>query len=130
MSLKDLKKLEKQGVLGTDKFRELDFYEDCILGTFARVSFKKSIHKTKSILDYVHSDLWRPSNVPSLGGNRLFMSIIDDFSRKVWLYILITKDQVFGKFKEWKALVENQTAKKLKKLKTNNRLKYCNQIVN
>ncbi|KAK9224723.1 hypothetical protein WN943_009759 [Citrus x changshan-huyou] len=30
-------------------------------------------------LDYY---LWRPSNVPSLGGNRLFMSIINDFSRK------------------------------------------------
>ncbi|KAH9767149.1 hypothetical protein KPL71_011170 [Citrus sinensis] len=39
-----------------------------------------------------------------------------------------TKDQVFGKFKDWKALVENQTGKKVKKLRTDNGLEYCNQM--
>lgn len=57
MSLKSLKKLEKQGVLGTDKIGELDFCEDCVLGKFTRASFKKSVHKTKSIQDYVPSNL-------------------------------------------------------------------------
>ncbi|KAH9782190.1 Integrase catalytic domain-containing protein [Citrus sinensis] len=128
ISLKGLKELEKQGVLGADKIEELDFCEGCVLGKSTRASFKKSVHKTKSILDYVHSDLWGPSQVPSLGGNRFFMSIIDDYSRKVWVYVLMTKDQVFGKFKEWKALVENQTGKKLKVLKTDNGLEYCNKM--
>ena len=63
-----------------------------------------------------------------MGGNRFFMSIIDDFSRRIWVYVLRTKDQVFGKFKDWKTLVENQTGKKVKKLRTNNRLEYCNQM--
>ena len=83
ISLNGLKELEKQGVLGADKIEELDFYEDCVLRKSTRTSFKKSVHKTKSILDYVHSDLWGPSQVLSLGGNRFFMSIIDDYSRKV-----------------------------------------------
>lgn len=34
---------------------------------------------------------------------------------------------MFRKFKEWKALVENQTGKRVKKLKTNNGLEYCNK---
>ena len=128
ISLKSLKELEKQGVLGADKIEELDFCEDCVLGKSTRASFKKSVHKTKSILDYVHSDLWGPSQVPSLGGNRFFMSIIYDYYRKVWVYVLRTKDQVFGKFKEWKALVENQTGKKLKVLRIDNGLEYCNKM--
>ena len=56
------------------------------------------------------------------------MSIIDDYSRKVWVYVLRTKDQVFKRFKEWKTLVENQTGKKLKVLRTDNELEYCNKM--
>lgn len=67
-------------------------------------------------MDYIHSNLWGPSQIPSLGGIRFFMSITDDFSRKAWVYVLNSKDQIFGKFKEWKALIENQTRKKVKKL--------------
>ncbi|KAH9754884.1 Integrase catalytic domain-containing protein [Citrus sinensis] len=63
ISLNGLKELEKQGVLGADKIEELDFYEDCVLRKSTRTSFKKSVHKTKSILDYVHSDLWGPSQL-------------------------------------------------------------------
>lgn len=43
------------------------------------------------------------------------------------MYILKSKDQVFEKFTEWKNLVENQCGKKVKKLKTDNGLEFCNQ---
>ena len=55
------------------------------------------------------------------------MSLIDDYSRRVWVYVLKHKDQVFGKFREWKSLVENQTGLKVKKLRTDNGLEFCNQ---
>ncbi|KAL0435944.1 UNVERIFIED_CONTAM: Retrovirus-related Pol polyprotein from transposon TNT 1-94 [Sesamum radiatum] len=34
------------------------------------------------ILDYVHADVWGPANIETHGGNRYFLSIIDNFSRK------------------------------------------------
>ncbi|GJT41121.1 retrovirus-related pol polyprotein from transposon TNT 1-94 [Tanacetum coccineum] len=37
------------------------------------------------------------------------------------------KDEAFGKFKEWKQLVENQTGRTVKKLRTDNGLEFCNQ---
>ncbi|KAH9687674.1 hypothetical protein KPL70_014852 [Citrus sinensis] len=49
------------------------------------------------------------------------------FKRKVWVYVLKNKDQTFEKFKEWKHMVENQTGKRLKKLRTDNGLEFCNQ---
>ncbi|KAH9680636.1 Integrase catalytic domain-containing protein [Citrus sinensis] len=124
---KGLKELEKQGVLGNNKLGNLDFCEDCVLGKTTRSSFKRSVHKFKDKLEYVHSDLWGPAQQISLGGNSYFLSFIDDYSRKVWVYTLKNKDQVFDKFKEWKILVENQTGKKLKKLRTYNGLEFCNQ---
>lgn len=53
------------------------------------------------------------------------MTLIDDFSRKVWVYFLRHKNEAFPTFKKWKALVENQTGKKVKKLRTDNGLEFC-----
>ena len=44
----------------------------------------------------------------------------DDFSRKTWIYIMKNKDEVFNKFKEFKALIENYTEKKIKIFRSDN----------
>jgi hypothetical protein len=49
-----------------------------------------------------------------------YVSFIDDFSRKTWIYFLRKKSEVFDRFKEFKALVENQTEKIIKVLRTDN----------
>ncbi|KAH9768873.1 Integrase catalytic domain-containing protein [Citrus sinensis] len=127
MSVKGLMELQKQGVLGDEKITELDFCEDCVLGKTTRSSFKSSTHTTCGILDYIHSDLWGPAQTVSLGGNSYFLSIIDNFSRRVWVYVLKHKDQVFEKFREWKSLVKNQTGRKVEKHMTDNSLEFCNK---
>jgi len=52
----------------------------------------------------------------SLGGTRYFVTFIDDFSRKTHVYLLKAKGEVFDKFKEYKALVENQIGMNIKTL--------------
>ncbi|GJZ59552.1 retrovirus-related pol polyprotein from transposon TNT 1-94 [Tanacetum coccineum] len=71
-----------------------------------------------------------PSRVESMSGCRYFLSIVDDYSRRVWVHFLRHKNEAFNKFKEWKQLVENQTGRKLKKLRTDNGLEFCNQEFN
>ena len=87
-----------------------------VLGKAKRVKFGTGTHQTKEILEYIQSDLWGPSKIPTHANGRYFISIIDDFSRRVWVYILKSKDEAFLKFKEWKTLVENQTGKRIKRL--------------
>ena len=82
------------------------------------------MHKTKSTLDYAHSDLWGPSRVKTHGGNRYFLTIIDDYNMKVWVYILNNKNDAYEQFKAWKILMENQTRKKLKCLRIDNGLEF------
>nr|GEW41754.1 retrotransposon protein, putative, Ty1-copia subclass [Tanacetum cinerariifolium] len=72
-------------------------------------------------------DLWGPSQVESLGGKRYFLSIVDDYSRRVWVYLLWFKHGAFENFKEWKQLVENSTGRTVKKLRTDNGLEFCNR---
>jgi hypothetical protein len=62
----------------------------------------------------VHTDLWGPSPVASLGGSRYYVTFIDDFSRKAWVYFLKNKSDVFETFKKLKAMVETESSLKLK----------------
>ena len=48
------------------------------------------------------------------------LTFIDDFSRYCWVHFLKHKSEVFGLFKVFKALVENQSRRKLKALRSDN----------
>ena len=56
----------------------------------------------------------------SLSGYVYYVSFIDDFSRKTWISFLKRKDKVIRKFKEFKALIENHTKKKIKPFRSDN----------
>jgi transposase InsO family protein len=63
----------------------------------------------------------------SFGGAKYFLTFIDDFSRKVWVYSLRLKSEVLERFKEWKALVENQSGHKVKVLRSDNGGEYTSK---
>ena len=106
--------LAKEGFIPKTEVGKLEFYERCVLGKTHKLSFPTAKHTTKGILEYVHSDLWgSPSTPGSLGVCKYFISFIDDFSKKVWVYFLQTKDEALSKFKEWKEAVESHTEKKI-----------------
>ena len=60
-----------------------------------------------------------------LQGHKYFVSMIDDYSRMTWVFMMKHKGEAFKKFKEWKTLIENQTGKKIKRLRTDNGLEFC-----
>ena len=125
MSEKGLTLLSKRGLLCGQSTGKMDFCEHCVFGRQKRLSFGTGIHKTRGSLDYIHSDLWGPAPVPSKGGARYLLTFIDDFSRKVWVYFLKHKSDVFDTFKKWKILIEKQTGKQIRRLRTDNGLEFC-----
>lgn len=109
--------------LGTTK---LDKCDHCMAGKQNRVSFKsKPIHRKSSMLELIHSDVCGPLKVQSFGGASYFVTFIDDYSRKLWVYALKTKDQVLEKFMDFQALVERQMGKKVMCIRTDNGGEYC-----
>ena len=65
-----------------------DFYEHCIYGKQNRVRFASGATKAKGILELIHSDVFGPVHVPSLGKSVYYVSFIDYFSRNTWIYFL------------------------------------------
>ena len=47
-----------------------------------------------------------------------FLTFIDDFSRKIWVYFIKYKSETFSKFKEFKAEAEKQSGKFIKVLRS------------
>ncbi|KAL0417179.1 UNVERIFIED_CONTAM: Retrovirus-related Pol polyprotein from transposon TNT 1-94 [Sesamum latifolium] len=94
ISLKGLDLLHKNGLL-PDKFKDLNFCNDCVLGKQHKVHFPASPYPnsptSNGILDYVYADVWGPSNVETHGGNLYFLSIIDNMSRKVFVFLMKQK---------------------------------------
>ena len=53
-----------------------------------------------------------------------FVTFIDDYTKKVWVYFMQHKSKTFAKFKLWKTEVENQTERKIKCPRSDNGTEY------
>ena len=124
ISEKGLPILAKKSLSPFAKGMSLKPCDYCLLGKQHRVSFHILSTRKSNVLDLVYSDVCDPIDVESLGGNKYFVTFIDDASRKVWVYFLKTKDQVFKHFKKFHAMVEREKGKPLKCLHTDNRGEY------
>ncbi|XP_003377993.1 retrovirus-related Pol polyprotein from transposon TNT 1-94 [Trichinella spiralis] len=83
----------------------------CLKGKKCRSSFSKlATKRSKDVLELVHSGICGPLQVAFVGGARYFLSFIDDFSRKSFVYFLKHKNEALPKFKDFIALVERQTS--------------------
>jgi hypothetical protein len=82
--------------------------------------FPSSNRKSKGFLDIIYLDLCGPMSSTSLSRYAYYVSFIDNFSRKTWIYFLKDKSEVFNKFKEFKALVENMCENKIHILRSDN----------
>jgi hypothetical protein len=69
-------------------------------------------------LELVHSDICEMSGVLTEGGKRYFMILIDDATRFCYVYLLKMKDEALNCFKIYKAEVETQLEKKIKRLRS------------
>ena len=118
--------LRKKNLLSGLKDAKIDMCEHCLAGKQTRVSFKHHHSSRKNdLLELVHSDVCGPLKVRSIGGALYFVTFIDDYSRKLWVRLLKTKDQVFNAFREFHVYVERETGKKLKCIRSDNGGEYC-----
>ncbi|XP_073148775.1 retrovirus-related Pol polyprotein from transposon TNT 1-94 isoform X1 [Henckelia pumila] len=119
MSERGMKILSERKLLPGLTKVTLPFCEHCVTSKQHRLKFGTSTAKSKGILELIHSDVWQAPMV-SLGGARYFVSFIDDFSTRCWVYPIKKKSNVFEVFKVFKARVELDSDKKIKCLRTDN----------
>ena len=103
-----------------DAKNSIGFCETCVRGKLHRSPFESSRRRASEPLELVHSDVCGKMGDKSQGGAEYFLTFVDDHSPYAWVYPLKSKDQVFERFKQWKALVERSSGKKLRTFRSDN----------
>ncbi|KAL0355495.1 UNVERIFIED_CONTAM: Copia protein [Sesamum radiatum] len=67
---------------------------------------------------YFVPNVCRPLSIPARGGFSYFITFTDDHSRYGYVYLMRYKSEAFGRFKEYRLEVENQTNRKIKALRS------------
>lgn len=101
--------------------------EVCHKAKQTREPFPLSDHKTNVIGQLIHLDVWGRYKVQSREGYKYFLTIVDDFSRAVWVFLLRGKYEVFQNIVNFYNLIKNQFDKIVKVFRSNNRTKFINQ---
>jgi hypothetical protein len=71
-----------------------------------------------ALLELIYSDIYEMNSVLTEGGERYFMTMIDDTYRYCYTYLLKMKDEALNCFKLYKVEVENQIEKKIKQFRS------------
>ena len=82
-----------------------------------RSSFQNVERCTKP-LDLIHIDICDLKFVRTRGGNKYFISFVDDSTKYYYVYLLKSKDETIEKFVLYKNEVESQLNKKIKVLRS------------
>jgi transposase InsO family protein len=70
-----------------------------------------------ALLELIYFDIYEMNGVLTEGGQRYSMTMINDASRYCYVYLLRIKDDALNYFKTYKAEVENQLKKKIKRFR-------------
>ncbi|KAJ0471759.1 putative RNA-directed DNA polymerase [Helianthus annuus] len=91
-----------------------------------REPFPLSEHKSSQLGELVHLDVWGPYKVASREGHRYFLTIVDDYSRAVWVCLMKSKTEVFENIQTFVNIIQTQFKKVVKCFRSDNGSEFVN----
>jgi hypothetical protein len=73
---------------------------------------------TQAFGNKIHTDVWGPSRVVTLGGRHYYITFTDDHTRFTKIQLLQTKDEAFAAYKSFAAWVKTQHGVRVKRLRS------------
>jgi hypothetical protein len=92
--------------------------QSCVQSKKPRKPHKAVEERHLTPLELIHSGTYKMNGVLTEGEQRYFMIMIDDVFIYYFVYLLKTNDEALNYFKIYKAEVENQLVKKIKRFKS------------
>jgi transposase InsO family protein len=123
VSLPRIQTLVSRGLLGSVSSSPFDCMS-CQLGKQPALPFNNSESIASATFDLIHSDVWGPSPVPTVGGSRYFVIFVNDFSRYTWIYLMKNRSEVLTIYRDFAKMVQTQYSKAIKVFRSDNARKY------
>lgn len=99
----------------------------CPLSKMTRISFPTSDSHAMKAFELLHSDIWGPYKVNTRGKFRFFLTLVDDYSRVTWVYLLEKKSDYLGTLIKFENYIENQYKGKLRIIRSDNALEFADR---
>lgn len=93
--------------------------EGCLISKQATKAFpNQTTYHAKEPLELIHGDICGPISPSTPVGKRYFFLLVDDYTRKMWVYMLKEKSEAFDAFKIFRSLVEKEINRQIKMFRT------------
>ena len=117
MSSEYIKKMKTLGLINNIDYSGLSKCQICVTSMLTRKTCGSVTRETK-LLELIHSDLGDLKQTMTRGGKKFYVTFIDDYSKFTRVYLLRNKDEAFDMFLSYKAEVENQLDRKIKRIRS------------
>lgn len=102
-------------------FKNKDWFcNSCFKAKHTRSSFPVGSIKTHGYFELLHCDIWGPYRTLSISRAKYFLTIVDDFSRAVWVFLIKQKSDGSGCLIHFHKFVKNQFEKEIKRVRCDN----------
>lgn len=98
----------------------------CPMAKQSRLVFPISKHVSTELFELVHGDVWGPFNEETMTGCKYFLTLVDDFSRGTWTFLMRAKSETAYQIKNFVKMIDTQFGKKLKIFRTDNGTEFFN----
>lgn len=100
----------------------------CPLAKQTRLPFSRSFISSVEPFDLIHCDIWGPHRVDSHTGARYFLTIVDDFSRFTWIYLMKFKSETQPLLRNFFSWVKTQFNRDIKALRSDNGSEFISML--
>ena len=94
----------------------------CPMAKFTRQPFQPSISRSTRVCEMIHMDIWGPYRIPTHRNFRDFLTLVDDYTRTTWVYLLKQKSEVLSTFQQFMTFVSTQFQAIVKVVRSDNAL--------
>jgi hypothetical protein len=97
---------------------EPTFCESCVYAKATQKPIRKTCEgdQATEFAEEIHTDLWGPAPVATLGGRRYYISFTDDKTQLTYLHLLRQKSDAFDTYKQFEAWCSTQHSAQVKTL--------------
>jgi transposase InsO family protein len=96
----------------------------CPLAKQTRIPFPTSQISSTASFELIHIDIWGGYRTPSINGACYFLTIVDDYTRCTWVYLMQHKSEARSLLQSFINLVENQFSTTIKIIRSDNGLEF------
>ncbi|KAK9050950.1 hypothetical protein SSX86_027575 [Deinandra increscens subsp. villosa] len=96
------------------------FCDSCAKAKHTRLPFPVGSIKTHSCFELMHCDIWGPYRTPSTSRASYFLTVVDDYSRAVWVFLIKHKNDARECLIEFHKWVKTQFEKNIKRFRCDN----------